>query len=194
MSKDASDRPGIRRGRDAVPFAESHEYRMSFPRRILPPRGYPDELRTLGDHIRKRRLDLGMLQSHVARQIGVTESSIWNWEHGTEPELIHIPAIIAFLGYEPWETPEEPIERLAHFKRKNGLSFERLGEMMGCDPNQLAGWFKGREPINRNTRAIVEFLDAHSDESDGRLSRPKLAIDSNSVSSRAVVKGGMASR
>ena len=31
--------------------------------------------------------------------IGVTEPSIWNWEHGTEPELQYNPRIIKFLGW-----------------------------------------------------------------------------------------------
>ena len=38
------------------------------------------------EHIRKRRLDLGLLQYEVATAIGVTESTVWNWKHGTEPE------------------------------------------------------------------------------------------------------------
>lgn len=28
--------------------------------------------------------------------IGVTESTIWNCEHGTEPELVHIPGSLRF--------------------------------------------------------------------------------------------------
>ena len=54
---------------------------------------------TIRDHIRKKRLDLGLTQIEVAEIIGVKESTVWNWEHGTEPELRHIPKIIEFLGY-----------------------------------------------------------------------------------------------
>lgn len=83
-----------------------------------------------GEHIRKRRLDLGLLQIEVARIIGVTESTVWNWEHGTELELIHVPAVLDFLGYVPWECPDDPVGRLAYFKKIKGLSYERLGELM----------------------------------------------------------------
>ena len=38
----------------------------------------------------------------VAAQIGVSENTVWNWEQGIEPEVIHIPAVLAFLGYVPW--------------------------------------------------------------------------------------------
>lgn len=66
--------------------------------------------------------------------IGVTESTVWNWEHGREPELKYIPKIIEFLSYVPFEYPEDPIGRLRYFKLVNGLSYERLNELMGKDP------------------------------------------------------------
>ena len=69
---------------------------------IPPDPAYPTELVTVGNRIRKRRLDLGLLQREVAAEIGVDASSVYNWENGrTEPELRHLPAIIRFLGYDP---------------------------------------------------------------------------------------------
>jgi transcriptional regulator with XRE-family HTH domain len=125
----------------------------------LPPTGYPMELRTIGDHIRRHRLDLGLLQVEVATEVGVTESTVWNWEHGTEPELAHIPAVIDFLGYVPWEEPKDSVGRLAHFKRISGLSYERLGKLMGRDPEQLAKWITQRhKPCASNLRDIESFL------------------------------------
>lgn len=49
-----------------------------------PPAGYPKILKTLGDHIRKKRLDLGLLQKDVAKIIGTTESTIWNRENDSQ--------------------------------------------------------------------------------------------------------------
>jgi transcriptional regulator with XRE-family HTH domain len=43
---------------------------------------YPTELRTLGDRLRARRLDLGLRQKDVARLLGVTEDSVCYWESG----------------------------------------------------------------------------------------------------------------
>jgi transcriptional regulator with XRE-family HTH domain len=60
---------------------------------------YQAQLNTLGYRIRKHRLDLGLLQQEVAAAIGVTESTIWNWEaNGSSPQLRFILKIIAFLG------------------------------------------------------------------------------------------------
>jgi len=41
------------------------------------PLGYPQILKTLGDHLRKRRLDLNLLQKEVAEIIGVDETTIY---------------------------------------------------------------------------------------------------------------------
>jgi len=84
---------------------------------------YPDELRTLGDHIRKRRLDLGLLQREVADQIGVTVFTIRNWERGrTRPAVRLMPAIIRFLGYIPFGLNPSLPERIRAWRRLQGLS------------------------------------------------------------------------
>jgi transcriptional regulator with XRE-family HTH domain len=121
-------------------FAKYPQYTLHLSRPVKLPLGYPVELRSIGDHIRKRRLDLGLLQIEVAAQIGVTENTVWNWEHGTEPELIHVPAVLAFLGYVPWECPDDLVGRLAHFKKVKGLSLQRLGTLMG---ETLSNWRTG---------------------------------------------------
>ena len=73
---------------------------------IPPSAAYPRELVTLGDHIRARRLDRGLGQRDVARLIGVSTSTINGWETvGREPEVRYLPAIIAFLGYNPEPEP-----------------------------------------------------------------------------------------
>ncbi|MBI5188936.1 MAG: helix-turn-helix transcriptional regulator [Nitrospirae bacterium] len=73
----------------------------------------------MGEHIRKKRLDLGLTQLEVAKIIGVKESTVWNWEHGREPELKHMPKIIEFLGFVPFKCPEDPIGKLRYFKLVN---------------------------------------------------------------------------
>jgi transcriptional regulator with XRE-family HTH domain len=52
--------------------------------------------------MRKRRLDLGLLQKKVAERIGCDTVTITNWElNHSSPELRFMPRIIAFLGYDP---------------------------------------------------------------------------------------------
>jgi transcriptional regulator with XRE-family HTH domain len=57
---------------------------------------------TIGDHIKKRRLELGLEQDQVADKIGVTWNSVSNWERGIyRPSKRVLQSIIAFLGYDP---------------------------------------------------------------------------------------------
>jgi DNA-binding XRE family transcriptional regulator len=63
---------------------------------------YPTDPKTLGDHLRQKRLDLGMTQKGVADRIGVDEATIYNWEANRKhPAGRLIPRIIQFLGYCP---------------------------------------------------------------------------------------------
>ncbi len=93
--------------------------------RPLPP-AYPRELNTLGDHLRKRRLDLGLLQKEVAEQLGVGKTSIFNWERNrTTPALWLIPKVIRFLGYTPYPPGGSLAERIRKYRKTNRLSLER---------------------------------------------------------------------
>ena len=110
------------------------------------PLPYPAQLDTLGDHIRKRRLDLGLLQREVAEVVGVTESSIWNWEaNRSTPQLRFIPKVVAFLGYEPYSTTSDSCgERLVAFRRSMGLSQKVLAHRLAVDPGTLGSWERGQ--------------------------------------------------
>jgi transcriptional regulator with XRE-family HTH domain len=73
------------------------------------PAAYPRELLTLGDHVRKRRLDLGLLQREVAERLGVDKTTVFNWERGrTTPLQAVRPALFEFLGYVPYTLVNSP--------------------------------------------------------------------------------------
>lgn len=59
---------------------------------------YPENPKNIGDKLRKRRMDLGLEQKDVAKIIGVTEPSIWNWEHGWKSGKRYMKKIEGFLG------------------------------------------------------------------------------------------------
>ena len=67
----------------------------------LPP-GYPAQPKTLGEQLRKQRMDLGLGQRELAKQLGVSKSSIENWEgNDVEPPRWMVPRIREFLGLQP---------------------------------------------------------------------------------------------
>jgi DNA-binding XRE family transcriptional regulator len=66
------------------------------------PKGYPKSPKTLEEHLKRRRLDLGMQMKELAALLGVHPATIRNWEHGrSTADLRSIPAAIQFLGNDP---------------------------------------------------------------------------------------------
>ena len=41
---------------------------------------YPKNPKTLGEQIRKKRMDLGLTMRELAEKLGVTETTVYNWE------------------------------------------------------------------------------------------------------------------
>ena len=124
------------------------------------PKGYPVQVITIGDHIRKARLDADLCQKNIAELMGVSICTITNWElNRAEPEIRYMPAIIKFLGYVPFDCPTDTLGRLAYYKKVNGMTYERLGEVMGKDPEQLMDWLGGRhKPFRKSLKMIDTFL------------------------------------
>jgi len=101
-----------------------------------------------------------LYQKDVAAKIGVTTSTIWNWEHDWTVDLRCVPHLIEFLGYNPIPCPDDIVERLAWYKQVNGLTLEELGAEMNRDPEQLSDWLSGRhKPYQRNREEVERFLD-----------------------------------
>ena len=107
---------------------------------------YPLHPKTLGDHIRRRRIDLNLLQRELGQHIGVHGLSVTNWElNRTIPELKHMPAILSFLGYNPLSRPTTLAERLVLHRRCRGWSQKRLADELDVDPTTLARWERGEK-------------------------------------------------
>jgi len=70
------------------------------------PHAYPSDINHLGDHVRGRRLDLGLQVRDAATQMGVHSTSVTNWERRRrQPSCGHLSAVIRFLGYDPRPIP-----------------------------------------------------------------------------------------
>jgi len=112
----------------------------------------------VGDHLRRRRLERGLLQREVAAQLGVDPFTILNWEtNKVEPLARLMPRIVRFLGYHPWTPPGSVAAWLRIARRALGLTQRDLGELLGVDPATVPGWEAGR---HRPTRALMARLRA----------------------------------
>ena len=124
------------------------------------PQGYPRKLKTLGDHIRKKRLDLGLTQKEAAKKIGVDSGTLRYWENGhTSPQTYLIPRVISFLGYLSYVPPESFSEWLRTCRTALGLSRKKLAEKLGMDESTVSGWECGRhQPTKESLERIKAFF------------------------------------
>lgn len=114
---------------------------------------------SVGDHIRKKRLQLGLFQREVAQRLGVSPWTILNWEKGnTEPTIFSVPTILEFLGYDPYPESETIQEHLVAKRRKMGWSIKEAAEIVGVDPGTWGNWERGQMILYRQHRARVARL------------------------------------
>jgi len=85
------------------------------------PKDYSDAPETLGQHLKKRRKELGLLQREAAEQIGILTETYANWEKDkTRPVASRFQLVMAFLSYDPTPTPKALAERLDAKRRRFG--------------------------------------------------------------------------
>jgi len=110
-----------------------------------PPRKSPRELKTLGDHLRKVRLDRGLWQEHVAAELGVAVGTLLNWERNhTRVQTRFMPKVLAFLGYDPREESGQLGDRIRALRERQGLSQGALARKLGLNVSTVVAWERGR--------------------------------------------------
>lgn len=113
----------------------------------------------MGEHLRKRRLEMGLSQRELAGQFGINTWTVLNWEKGrTEPPVRSMPAVLAFLGYEPFAVPRSLPERLRAKRRAMGWSLHEAAEALGVDPETWRNWERGKTILLRRHRKLVARL------------------------------------
>ena len=119
------------------------------------PDGYPVKPETVGEHIRKRRMDLELFQRQAAVEINVNAATLWNWEHNqSSPAVRHWPAILVFLGYDPHPEPQTLADRVIATRRRRGLSRRKLARQLGIDESTVSRVEAGDRPRRKNLAAF----------------------------------------
>ncbi len=114
---------------------------------------------TVGDHVRKRRLELKLTQKAVAKLLGVSPFSVLNWEkHGMTPPTTSMGRVIEFLGYDPIPCGETVAERIRAKRRQMGWSQRELAAALGVDPCTVKDWEAGRTIMVKAHRALIARL------------------------------------
>jgi DNA-binding XRE family transcriptional regulator len=143
------DRRPRRTHRVALPFPKLH---LRGPRPREFPRGYPREVHTLGDQVRKRRLDQSLTQRNLAEMLGVSIATVGMWENDRCRPLprYHRP-LSEVLGCDRmigWPDPRRPGEgrlELGGVRRVAPSERGATARGVGHQPGEL-GSHPRREP------------------------------------------------
>lgn len=117
--------------------------------------------KTFGEHILKRRLFLNLTQVEVARQFNVSSFTVCNWEKGKiVPQIIHMPALVKFLGYDPTSAiPNTIAEQLLFKRREFGWTQKMAARNLDVDPCTWSSWECGGTIMtHKHRRLVASFL------------------------------------
>jgi transcriptional regulator with XRE-family HTH domain len=122
-------------------------------------RRFPEAPRTFGEHLRKRRHEVGKRQRDVATELDVSPWTYLLWEQDrVRPTVGQYPALIRFLGYDPSGVPLTLGEQVKARRRALGLSQAAAAQIVGADEGTLARWEKGQGNPNRASEALQKLL------------------------------------
>ncbi|WP_425281572.1 helix-turn-helix domain-containing protein [Peiella sedimenti] len=74
------------------------------------------------------------------------------WERDEREPFIHFyPALIAYLGYEPWSEPNSLGERLRLERRRRGVRIDQAARLVGVDEGTWRRWERGEWRVARGS-------------------------------------------
>ena len=119
----------------------------------------PSPPRTLGEHLLIARYERGLRQQDVAREIGVDEFTLLNWEKGkTAPVIRYLPGIYSWLGFCPVEPgPITLAERLLRRRTAQGLSQAEVARRLALDPGTV---YRSEQGIGTPARRVATAIRA----------------------------------
>ena len=115
----------------------------------------------IGEHIKKRRLELNLKQSDLAKILEVCEDTITGWERNkSKPMVGHFPKVIAFLGYNPFPVETETLGgRMKKYRIEHGLSQEDLAKVVGVNESTVFNWERDLHvPFPKKLKLLDEIL------------------------------------
>ena len=131
-------------------------------------RPLPELLRTPpttpGEHLKRRRFDLGHTQAQAAEEIGVGLTAVCRWENeGAPPFPRSLPAFERYLGYLLAPTSVELGERLRAWREKERMSRTEAARRLGIAGKTLSNLEDGTE-VTLRVRMEVGAKSAGRDD------------------------------
>lgn len=116
-----------------------------------------DEGSSLGAQLRRRRRELGLTQAQAAGLVGADPKSFMWWERDLKEPFVHFyPALIGFLGKEPWQPPTTLVDALKAERRRRGLAIRAAASLARVDEGTWRRWERGEWTPTRITLPAIE--------------------------------------
>ena len=130
--------------------------------KALRAKDYSENPQTLGEHLKKRRRELGLLQREAAERMSIQRDTYLNWEKDkTRPVASQFRPVVAFLGYDPTPPARTLAERLQAKRRELGVTFAQVARYLEWDPGTLTRYLNGTWRMSPDRAASLEaFLTA----------------------------------
>jgi transcriptional regulator with XRE-family HTH domain len=106
-------------------------------------------------------MDRGVSREHAAEALGISVSTLWNWEMGhTSVATRFLPKVVAFLSYDPRQEYGVLGDRIRMLRERQGLSQVALAEKLGLNASTVTAWERGRvrKLFPEVRRRFEEFL------------------------------------
>ncbi len=121
----------------------------------------PRELNSLGDHLRKVRVERGYTLHQVANMLGTSINRVFAWEHGVlKPSKKFREMLLRWMGYNPDDLDElfDP-KRVRQWRIQHGLSRAHLAKELGLAVNTIETWERGRyAPSPENVAQLKSMM------------------------------------
>jgi len=103
---------------------------------------YTDPPKTIGDHVKKRRLQLGWGATQLGVLLNISKDTVYNWEKNRTDPMVHlIPRITEFLGYiPPLFAGQTTGQKIVTYRQVRGISQRAFALELKVDPGTLGRW------------------------------------------------------
>jgi transcriptional regulator with XRE-family HTH domain len=124
------------------------------------PKPYAESPQTIGEHLKRARLTRGLTQTQAGKTLGINPFTVINWEKGrTEPPVPLVPAILEFLGYDPYPAPQTLPERMLAKRRTMGWTVKEAARQFGVDEGTWGCWERANViPWQRYLKRLEFFI------------------------------------
>ncbi len=117
----------------------------------------PENLDTIGDHLKAKRLKGNKTQAFVASLFSVDVKTINNWEKNKTKTIAakYYPKIVEFLTYCPLEKPPTTFaEKIKLHRLYLGINQKQFAKFLNISLDSIANWGNGEKPSKRMVKKL----------------------------------------